>query len=196
MISGHKGKEEVRNRVITALLQAYHDTLDYDGMRSILREAGLLELKNVRDIDPNESIDFISFQKIISAQNLLLYCCDDLLFEIGQKFAFYLFPYGKKFREIVSEINDLIRTNWKIEIVEESENEIVVSIQNGVFCSEIGTPRTLAVGFLVNSLKKNISSDLDVKFQEEKDYLKHPKYNDFSVKLKIVPCEKKTINNG
>lgn len=40
MISGHKGKEEVRNRVITALLQAYHDTLDYDGMRSILREAG------------------------------------------------------------------------------------------------------------------------------------------------------------
>ncbi len=195
MISGYKGKEEVKNRVITALLQAYHDTLDYDGMRSILREAGLLELKNVRDIDPNGTLDFISFQKIVSAQNLLLYCCDDLLFEIGQKFAFYLFPFGKKFKEIVQELKDLIRTNWKVEIIEESENEIVVSIHNGVFCSEIGTPRTLAIGFLVNSLKKSLSSELDVEFKEEKDHIKYPKYNDFSVKLKLVPSEKKTINN-
>ena len=44
MIGDYKGT--VKNRVITALLQSYLDNLDYDGMKSILREAELIELKD------------------------------------------------------------------------------------------------------------------------------------------------------
>jgi len=185
-----KIKGEVRNRVITALLQAYHDMLDYDGMKSILREAGLLHLRNLRDFDPNQTIDFFTFQKIISAQNMLLCDCEELLFEIGQKFSFYLYPFGKDFEEIVEEINEMIITDWKVEIIEKTENQIIVSIKNCVFCSEIGVPRTLYIGFLVNSLEKSLPSDFQVKFFEEKDYLKDPKYNNFNVKLII---EKKKV---
>ena len=54
----------VKNRVLTALLQSYLDNLDYDGMKSILREAELLELKDIRDVDPDGAIDFFSFKKL------------------------------------------------------------------------------------------------------------------------------------
>ncbi|KKN15438.1 hypothetical protein LCGC14_0986140, partial [marine sediment metagenome] len=67
MIGEFKG--EVKYKVITALLQAYQDVLDYDGMKSILKEAEMLHLKNIRDEDPNQSLDFFSFKKIIAAQN-------------------------------------------------------------------------------------------------------------------------------
>ncbi len=87
----------VKNRVLTALLQSYMDNLDYDGMKSILKEAGLLELKNIQELDPDGEIDFFSFKKIITAQNCLLYDSTDLLSQIGRKFSFYLFPFGKVF---------------------------------------------------------------------------------------------------
>ncbi|MHA1294153.1 MAG: hypothetical protein ACTSQJ_15990 [Promethearchaeota archaeon] len=183
----------VKNKVITALLQAYHDILDYDGMKSILREAGLLYLKNIKNLNQEEYISFLTFQKLISAQNLLLYHCDELLFEIGQKFSFYLFPYGKNFEDIIDEINDLIKTKWKIEIIRKFEFEYEISIKNCVFCSEIGAPRTLFIGFLINSLQKSISSQFCVKYREIKDYLKDPKYNNFNIILKI---EKKNINKS
>ena len=63
MIGDYKGK--VKNKVVTALLQTYLDTLDYDGMKSILKEAGMLHLKNQKDFDPDSSIDYFSFKKII-----------------------------------------------------------------------------------------------------------------------------------
>ena len=56
IIGEYKGT--VKNKVLTALLQSYLDNLDYDGMKSILREAGLLELKDIRDADPDGEIDF------------------------------------------------------------------------------------------------------------------------------------------
>ena len=61
MIGDYKG--EVKYKVITALLQAYHDILDYDGMKSILKEAEMLHLKNIRDEDQNQYLDFFSFKK-------------------------------------------------------------------------------------------------------------------------------------
>jgi hypothetical protein len=86
----------VKNRVLTALLQSFLDNLDYDGMKSILREAELLELKDIRDADPDGVVDFFSFKKIIAAQNCLLYDSTKLLYEIGRKFSFYLFPFAEK----------------------------------------------------------------------------------------------------
>ena len=102
MIGDYKG--EVKNRVVTALFQAYLDVLDYDGLKSILKEAGLLELKNNKGIDPDETLDFFSFKKVITAQNCLLYNCNDLLFEIGKKFSFYYFPLVKNLRKLLKKL--------------------------------------------------------------------------------------------
>ncbi|GAF94711.1 unnamed protein product, partial [marine sediment metagenome] len=89
MIGEYRG--EVKYRVVTALLQAYHDVLDFDGMKSILREAEMLHIKNIREENQDFYLDLFSFKKIISAQNCLLFDSSMLLFEIGKKFSFYLF---------------------------------------------------------------------------------------------------------
>ena len=151
MIGDYKGY--VKNKVIVALLQAYHDTLDYDGMKSILREAEMLHLKDIRDKDPNDNLDFFSFKKIISAQNCLLYDSSDLLFEIGKCLAFYLFPFGKSFEEIIEEVNSSIMADWKVSIIKNSENEMEIHVQRCIFCSEIGVPCDLFKGFLIHSLQ-------------------------------------------
>jgi predicted hydrocarbon binding protein len=187
MIGDYKG--EIKNKVLTALLQAYLDVLDYDGLKSILREAELLELKDSRDTDPNKSIDFFSFKKIISAQNCLLFGCYNLLFEIGKKFSFYLFPYGKNFEEIIEEINYLIKTNWKIEVINKNHGyetgeleSITLGIENCIFCSEVGVPCNFIIGFLVHSLEKSLPSNIDISFSGLKDP-NDPSHSNFILKL-------------
>jgi predicted hydrocarbon binding protein len=174
MIGDYKG--EVKNKVLIALLQSYLDVLDYDGLKSILREAELLELKDIKEMDPDQSIDFFSFKKIISAQNCLLYGCYNLLTEIGKKFSFYLFPYGKNFEEVIEEINHFIDADWKIEILDiktKSSINLIKSatlkIENCIFCSEVGVPCNFIVGFLVHSLKKSLPSNRRVLFSGLKD---------------------------
>jgi len=183
MIGDYKGF--VKNKVVVALLQAYHDILDYDGMKSILKEAGMINIKDIRDKDPNDKLDFFSFKKIISAQNCLLYDSSDLLFEIGKKFSFYLFPFGKSFEEIISEINSSINTDWKVSIVENNENEIFISVKRCIFCSETGVPCDLFKGFLFNSLQKSLPSEHRVIYERDIDDIKDPCHNSFIVKLKI-----------
>ena len=183
MIGDYKG--EVKHKVVTALLQAYHDILDYDGMKSILKEAEMLHLKNIRDEDQNRNLDLFSFKKIIAAQNCLLYDSNMLLFEIGKKFSFYLFPYGKNFEEIISEINSIIITEWKVEILEHTQDFIVVSVQKCIFCSEIGVPCDMFKGFLVNSLEKSLPSEYRITHFGDKEDLNDPNHNTFILKLKI-----------
>ena len=183
MIGDYKGF--VKNRVVVALLQAYHDTLDYDGMKSILREAEMLHIKDIRDEDPNGTLDFFSFKKIISAQNCLLYDSSDLLFEIGKKFSFYLFPFGISFKEIIDEINSSIISDWKVNIIEDNDIEIVVQIYRCIFCSEIGVPCDLFIGFLVHSIQKSLTSEHKVICERENEDVKDPDHNTFIVKLKI-----------
>ncbi len=181
MIGEYKGT--VKNKVVTALLQAYHDTLDYDGMKSILKEAGLLYLKDSREIDPNGTIDFFSFKKILAAQNCLLYYCRRLLFEIGKKFSFYLYPFGKDFEEIVRELTELIDTDWKVKIIDKSENSYVISVENCVFCSEIGVSCDLFKGFLLYSLEKTFNTAVKVYLQGIPEDVKSVKHNYFNIKL-------------
>jgi hypothetical protein len=183
MIGDYKGT--VKNKVVVALLQAYHDTLDYDGMKSILREAEMLHLKDIREKDPNGVLDLFSFKKIISAQNCLLYESNDLLFEIGRKFSFYLFPFGKSFEEIIEEINSLITTDWNVAIKSNSENEIKIHVDKCIFCSEIGVPCDLFLGFLVHSLEKSLSSEYKVKYEKDKEDIQQPGHNNFILTLKI-----------
>ncbi|MFX1357326.1 MAG: hypothetical protein ACFFA8_08555 [Promethearchaeota archaeon] len=183
IIGDYKGT--VKNKVLTALLQSYLDNLDYDGMKSILREAELLELKDIREVDPDASIDFFSFKKIIAAQNCLLYDSTNLLYEIGRKFSFYLFPFGKKFEEIIEEINDLIRTDWKVQIKEMNPETITIRVDKCIFCSEIGVSCNLFKGFLVHSLEKTLSSDYNVIQIAEKENINDPHHNSFVLKLKI-----------
>jgi len=183
IIGDYKGI--VKNKVLRALLHSYLDNLDYDGMKSILREAELLELKDIRDVDPNASIDFFSFKKIIAAQNCLLYDSTNLLYEIGRKFSFYLFPFGKKFEEIIVEINELIRTNWKVQIIENIEDIITIRVDKCVFCSEIGVSCDLFKGFLVHSLEKTLSSEYKINQIGEKENINDPHHNSFFLKLKI-----------
>ncbi len=183
MIGEYKGI--VKNKVVTALLQAYHDCLDYDGMKSILREAEMLHLKNLKEINPNETLDFFSFKKIITAQNCLLYECKQLLFNIGEKFSFYLFPFGKKFEEIVNEIDVLIKTDWKVEILEKTEESITLKIHNCIFCSEVGVSCDLFIGFLVFSLQKSLSSGKEVEPDVMPDCGYEPRHNNYVLTLKI-----------
>jgi len=183
MIGDYKG--EVKYKVVTALLQAYHDILDYDGMKSILKEAEMLHLKNIRDEDQNRFLDLFSFKKIIAAQNCLLYDSSMLLFEIGKKFSFYLFPYGKNFEEIISELNSIIITDWKVEIKEKSQNLIVVLVQKCIFCSEIGVPCDMFKGFLVHSLEKSLPSEYTITHFGDMEDLNDPNHSTFILKLKI-----------
>jgi hypothetical protein len=183
IIGDYKGM--VKNKVITALLQSYLDNLDYDGMKSILREAELLELKDMRDVDPNGYIDFFSFKKLISAQNCLLYDSNDLLHEIGRKFAFYLFPFGKNFGEIISEINELINTDWKVSIIKQDDYSVIVRVDKCVFCSEIGVSCDLFKGFLINSLEKTLPTDFQVIQLSAKENVSDPNHNSFILKLTI-----------
>lgn len=183
MIGDYKGT--VKIKVVTALLQAYLDVLDYDGMKSILREAGMLHIKDVRDIDQNGTIEFFTLKKIIAAQNCLLYNSNKLLFEIGKKFSFYLFPYGKNFDDCVKEICELIVTDWNVEIAEILNDSIIVRVQNCIFCSEIGVPCDLFKGFLVNSLEKTLASNRQVIYLGFKEDIKDQRHNNFAIKLKI-----------
>ena len=176
----------VKNRVLTALLQSYLDNLDYDGMKSILREAELLELKDLRDVDPNGVIDFFSFKKIISAQNCLLYDSTKLLYEIGRKFSFYLFPFGKDFGEIIDEINQMIVANWQVKIMESTPEMVVIRVDKCIFCSEIGVSCELFKGFLIQSLEKNLSSGYCVVPSGTiKENVSDPNHNSFILKLNI-----------
>ncbi|MBY9005613.1 MAG: hypothetical protein KGD63_02545 [Candidatus Lokiarchaeota archaeon] len=183
MIGDYKGK--VKNRVVTALLQTYLDTLDYDGMKSILKEAGLLHLRNMRNSDPNNTIDYFSFKKILAAQNCLLYQCTELLFEIGRKFSFYLFPFGKKFKDSITEITELINTDWDIEIIHQSKEEIKIKVRNCIFCSELGIPCTLFRGFIVHTLEKTLTSEKEVIYQTNEEDLQDPNHNTFVLTLNI-----------
>lgn len=187
MIGDYKG--EVNYKVLKALMQAYLDVLDYDGLKSILREAELLEFKDLMNISSSKSIEFFSFKKIISAQNCLLFGCYNLLFEIGKKFSFYLFPYGKNFEEVIEEINYLIKTNWQIEILDKTENyitneleNITLEIRNCIFCPEVGVPCNFIVGFLVHSLEKSLPSNREISFSGLKDP-HDPSHNSFILKL-------------
>ena len=175
----------VKNRVLTALLQSYMDNLDYDGMKSILKEAGLLELKDIRKVDPEGEIDFFSFKKIISAQNCLLYDSTDLLSEIGRKFSFYLFPFGKVFEEIVEELNKMIVTDWYVKIVENRAESIIIRVDKCIFCSEIGVSCELFKSFLIHSLEKSLPSDYRVVSHETKENINNPNHNSFILKLRI-----------
>ncbi len=187
MIGEYKG--EVKNKVITALLTAYHEILDYDGLKSILNEANMLHLKDIKNINPAESIDFFSFKKVISAQNILLFDSNSLLRMIGEKFSFYLFPFGKNFEEIIREINELIKADWKVEIASKSHDEIKVRVHKCVFCSEIGVSCDLFKGFLVHSLEKTLQSGMMVITIEEKENIMDPNHSSFVLTLKI---QKKT----
>jgi len=190
LIGDYKGT--VKNSIITALLQAYLDSLDYDGMKSILREAELLELKDMRDVNPDGEIDFFSFKKLIAAQNCLLYESNQLLFEIGRKFSFYLFPYGKSFIEIISEITKLIQTNWNVQIKEINENQYVIEIKKCVFCSEIGVSCDLFRGFLIHSLEKSLSPEYSLVSEITKENVFDPTHNTFTL---ILNVEKRYIND-
>ena len=171
----------VKNRVLTAYLQAFYDLLDYDGMKSILAEADLLELRNHRDVDPEEMISFEKLGRIIAAQNCLLYGCDDLLFEIGKKFSFYLFPYGKSLADILNELNKLIATNFNVYLVKETENEVVIRVENCIFCPNSEVRSDLLIGFITDSLEKSLPRKRKV-FYKEKEINTN---NSFILKFKI-----------
>ena len=183
MIGEYKGV--VKNKVITALLSAYHEVLDYDGLKSILREANMLDLKDIKNIDPNDTIDFFSFKKIITAQNILLYECNSLLETLGEKFSFYLFPFGKDFKEIIREINELIQADWNVEIFKKSPQEIQVKVKKCIFCSEIGVSCDFFKGFLVHSLQKTLQSNMKVEGSIENEDVYSPDHYNFVLKLKI-----------
>jgi predicted hydrocarbon binding protein len=154
-------------------------------MKSILKEAEILHIKDNREKKTNETLSFFSFKKIIAAQNCLLYESSLLLFEIGRKFSFYLFPFGKDFDESIEAINQLIRTDWNVQVIEKSENMVKIKVKNCIFCSETGVSCDLFVGFLVHTLEKTLTSHEEVTYGGNKKDLRKPDHNDFILTLNI-----------
>jgi hypothetical protein len=170
----------VMNKVINALLHAYLDILDHDGMKSILNEANMPEIKRKSEDDPEDYVSFDLFKKILTAQNVLLYQSELLLFNIGKKFSFYLFPFGKSFEESINELTDLIKTDWSVEILKHTHNSIEIRVENCVLYNDFNNTFHLFEGFLVRTLEKTLSTEQKVEyeiFDKEK--------RDFTVKLKI-----------
>ena len=116
---------------------------------------------------------------------MLLYDSNILLQAIGEKFSFYLFPFGKKFEEIIEEINELIKTDWKVEIIKKTTNEIYINVNKCVFCSDIGMSCDLFKGFLIHSLQKTLNSTLKVNAIEGKESLSDHSHCSFAFILKI-----------
>ena len=145
----------------------------------------MLFLKDIKNNNPDETLDFFSFKKIISAQNILLFMSENLLKAIGRKFSFYLFPFGKDFDEIITELNELIKTDWKVEVTYRTEEQIVVRVKKCIFCSEIGVPCDLIKGFLVHSLEKTLPSNIQVVSRGVKANVHDPNHNSFDMKLTL-----------
>ncbi|MHA1804542.1 MAG: hypothetical protein ACTSU4_08395 [Promethearchaeota archaeon] len=157
-------KDLVGNRIVRALLQAYYELLDEDGMRSILREANMESLSDLTSLNPRGLMKLDSFKKIISAQNILLFQTHELLFLIGKKFSFYLFPFGNSFEDTIEELNQLIQTDWSLKIIKNTKNEIHLLLKNCVFCSNSHEICDLIKGFLINSLEKTLSPEKKIIF--------------------------------
>jgi len=143
----------------------------------------MLFLKDIKNINPDGTLDFLSFKKIIAAQNILLFMSENILKAIGKKFSFYLFPFGKDFDEIVREINDLIKTDWRVEIIDRTEDQIVVRVEKCIFCSETGVPCDLIKGFLTHSLEKTLPSNVQVISRGVETNINDPHHNSFDMKL-------------
>lgn len=170
----------VMNKVINALLHAYLDILDHDGMKSILNEANMPEIKRKSENDPEDYVSFDLFKKILTAQNVLLYQSELLLFNIGKKFSFYLFPFGKSFEESINELTDLIKTDWSVKILSHTRNSIEIRVENCVLYNDFNNTFHLFEGFLVRTLEKTLSTEQQVAYEiVDKDK------RDFTVKLKI-----------
>ncbi|MFW9819196.1 MAG: hypothetical protein ACFFE5_06260, partial [Candidatus Thorarchaeota archaeon] len=75
--------------------------------------------------------------------------------------------------------------DWKVNIIENNENEISVSVERCIFCSEIGVPCDLFKGFLFNSLQKSLPFDYRVIYERDLDDINNPSHNSFIVKLRI-----------
>jgi len=157
------------------MIHAYQDLLDYDGMKSILREAGLLELLKVTSVDPNELIDFNILQKIINAHNFLLFGANELLKEIGRKFSLYLFPYGDNIENYINQLNECIQTDWKAELISISTSEtnkienVRIRVRNCVFKSNLSNSYEFSLGLLSQTIEKSIGASkiIDYKVIEE-----------------------------
>ncbi|TFF96212.1 MAG: hypothetical protein EU547_06675 [Promethearchaeota archaeon] len=155
----------VMNKVIKALLDAYLDILDHDGMNSILKEANMLEIREKSQQNPNRFVPFEFFNRILTAQNLLLYQSDLLLYNIGKKFSFYLFPFGKSFEESINELTELIKTDWRIEILSSTHNSIEIKVENCVLYNNFNNTIHLFEGFLVRTLEKTLSTEQQVHYK-------------------------------
>ena len=105
--------------------------------------------------------------------------------EIGKKFSFYLFPFGKVFEEIVEDINRLIDADWQVKIVENRAESIIIRVDKCIFCSEIGISCELFKSFLIHSLEKSLPSDFSVVPHETKENINNPNHNSFILKLRI-----------
>ncbi|MHA1726096.1 MAG: hypothetical protein ACTSYC_02360 [Promethearchaeota archaeon] len=168
-----KSKNFVGNRVVRALLQAYFELLDEDGLHSILREANMEHLSDLTSLNPKGVMNFESFKKIISAQDLLLFQTHKLLYLIGKKFSFYLFPFGNSFEDTIEEINHLIQTDWSLKIIKKTIDEFHLLLKNCVFCSNKTETCDVIKGFLISSLEKTLSSKRKIVFITNSETIKN-----------------------
>jgi len=105
MIGDYKG--EVKNKVVTALFQAYMDVLDYDGLKSILKEAELLELKNSKGVDPEMTLDFFfSFhlRRLLQLKTVYYTIAVTYCLKLEKNSHFIYFPLVRNLRMLLKKL--------------------------------------------------------------------------------------------
>ncbi len=95
----------VDNMVVNALLESLYDVLDKDGKRSVLSFAKL-ENELMADKLPDGAYPHAKFLKIMESMKQLMAFSQDLLKEIGKKFAIYLNPFGTDFEQFLHVLNE------------------------------------------------------------------------------------------
>ena len=82
-------------------------------------------------------------------------------------------------------LNNLIQTDWIVEISEASEDSYTVQVKNCIFCTETGVSCDLFEGFLVHSLQKSLPTNQYVAYDCKRKSPFDPKHKNFIIKLKV-----------
>lgn len=122
----------VSNKIINAFLEAIYDVLDADGKLSIIRHAKLDYLK--KSLPPKGEIPYDDFVKLVNSMNSLLCYSDQVIYEIGRKFSFYLSPFGNQIENLLPFLEENLFQDIDIQIERKKNTLILIRMNRCPFC--------------------------------------------------------------
>ncbi|MHA1680264.1 MAG: hypothetical protein ACTSUE_04610 [Promethearchaeota archaeon] len=127
---------QVKQIVISAILEALNDIVGPDGKDSIIKFAGLekkylgLYLRpSLRNWIPLTDLTDLSQ----AMYRLMAWGSNAMLRETGRRFAIYLAPYGYSLKTIAKKLENWIQGDWRITIEKEDFDNLNITILNDPF---------------------------------------------------------------